>query len=310
MENDFVRLTLQEILNVDKLISFHYFEYTKGFVFDGEQHDFWELLYVDKGGVEVRADERVVELKQGMIIMHKPGEFHTVRVKDHHKPPNLIVISFECSSPHMTALENVVMLLGSREQKLLSLLMQEGFQAFEPPFDVPSSHELTRNSAAPFASEQATKAYLEILLIQLIRQLEAESVDGHTDKRKPSSIQTVRVEQSIVKRITDYMKAHLSEQLSLDQLCQETHLGKSRLKEIFHSQKGTGVMEYFKLLKIEEAKSLIREHQYNYTEISNMLGYTTIHYFSRDFKKSTGMSPSDYARTVSAHSGLSLDKAP
>lgn len=297
---DFNRLTLKELLTVDKLISFHYFEYTKGYMFEGEQHDFWELLYVDKGAVEIRADERTLELTQGMIIFHKPDEFHTVQVGHQHKPPNLIVISFECRSPFMAKFENVALSLGNREQNLLSLILQEGFHSFMPPYDNPASHQLIRNPDAPFASEQAIKSYLEILLIQLIRNFEDNSVTNGTTARKPSSMQSEKAEQRIVRGIVEYMKARLSEQLSLDQLCKETHLGKSRLKEIFHSQTGTGAMEYFKLLKIEEAKTLIREHQYNYTEIASILGYASIHYFSRDFKKSTGMSPSEYARTLKA----------
>lgn len=294
---EFTRLSLRESLSVKKLISFHYFEYTKGYVFEGEQHDFWEFLYVDKGEVEVRADDRTLELTQGTVIFHKPGEFHTVRVREHHKPPNLIVISFECGSPFMARLENKIMALGNRERNLLSLILQEGFQAFLPPYDNPTLHQLSRNPNAQFASEQTFKSYLEILLINLVRN--EEPAGGH-EPRKLSSMQKEKAEHRIVQQIIEYMKQHLSTSLSLDHLCQTVHLGKSRLKEIFQSQTGTGALEYFKLLKIEEAKSLIREEHYNYTEIAAMLGYASIHYFSRDFKKTTGMSPSEYARTAKA----------
>ncbi|GGG61695.1 helix-turn-helix domain-containing protein [Paenibacillus radicis (ex Gao et al. 2016)] len=303
---DFNRLTLQEVITVNKLISFHYFEYTRGYVFEGEQHDFWEMLYVDKGAVEVRADDRTYELTQGMIIFHKPGEFHTVRVGDGHKPPNLIVLAFECRSAYMDRFANLLLPLGTPERNLLSLLLQEGFHSFLPPYDNPSVHELIRNPDAPFASEQAMKGYLEALLIRLVRGMDAERSAEQSRAagvRRPSSIQTEKAEQRIVGGIIDFMKSKLSEPLTLEQLCKETHLGKSRLKEIFHSQTGTGAIEYFKLLKIEEAKTLIREHALNYTEIAAALGYGSIHYFSRDFKKSTGMSPSEYARTAKARVG-------
>ncbi|MCM3631105.1 AraC family transcriptional regulator [Paenibacillus glycanilyticus] len=294
---EFARHTLQEMLAVRKLISFHYFEFAKGYVFEGEQHDFWELLYVDKGSVEVRADEQTHQLEQGMIIFHKPGEFHTVNVGHQHKPPNLFVLSFECASPCMERFENRVMQLGTKERNLLSLLLQEGFHSFAPPYDDSHIHELISREDAPFASEQAMRNYLETLLIQLIRQqgdAELQSV------RKPASFQTEKAEQQTADRIIAFMRGHLAEQLTLDRLCQELHLGKSRLKEVFHAQAGVGPMDYFKQLKIEEAKTLIREQQYNFTEIAAMLGYSSIHYFSRDFKKATGMPPSDYARTAKA----------
>ncbi|SFD96952.1 AraC-type DNA-binding protein [Paenibacillus catalpae] len=294
---EFARHTLKEMLAVRKLISFHYFEFAKGYVFEGEQHDFWELLYVDKGSVEVRADELTHQLEQGMIIFHKPGEFHTVNVGHRHKPPNLFVLSFECASPCMERFENRVMQLGTKDRNLLSLLMQEGFHSFAPPYDNSDIHELITREGAPFASEQAMRNYLETLLIQLIRQqddAERQAV------RKPASFQTEKAEQQTAERIIAFMRGHLSEQLTLDRLCKELHLGKSRLKEVFHAQAGVGPMDYFKQLKIEEAKTMIREQQYNFTEISAMLGYSSIHYFSRDFKKATGMPPSDYARTAKA----------
>ncbi|MGO4538812.1 AraC family transcriptional regulator [Paenibacillus sp. 2TAB19] len=308
---EFARHTLKEMIAVRKLISFHYFEFAKGYVFEGEQHDFWEFLYVDKGSVEVKADDRTHQLEQGMIIFHKPEEFHTVQVSQQHKPPNLFVLSFECTSPHMVRFENQLIRLGTKERNLLSLLLQEGFHSFEPPYDSSHTHELISNPEAPFASEQVMRNYLEMLLIQLIRQQdEGDLRDASSAARKPASFQTENTEEQMAERMIAFMREHLQEPLKLEQLCKEMHLGKSRLKEIFHSRTGTGPIEYFKQLKIEEAKSLIREQHYNYTEIAAILGYSSIHYFSRDFKKSTGMSPSDYARTAKARVRLDTSSAP
>ena len=68
--------------------------------FPGESHDFWEFLCVDKGEVEITADNRAYTLKKGEIIFHKPNEFHTVRANG-KIAPNLVVISFDCTSPCM-----------------------------------------------------------------------------------------------------------------------------------------------------------------------------------------------------------------
>ncbi|KQX46982.1 AraC family transcriptional regulator [Paenibacillus sp. Root444D2] len=296
---DFPSIQLQESLTIQTLFSFHYFEYAKGFVFDGEQHDFWEILYVDKGEVEVRADDHIHTLHQGNMIFHKPEEFHTVSVKHEHTPPNLIVICFECTSPAMAIFEKKILALGDRERNILSLIIQEGFQAFLPPFDKPTVHHLERNPHAPFASEQMIKSYLEVLLITLIRNQEQASTPDSM-KYKQSSLQKEKAEQRIVQQIMEYLKANLSQSFTQDHLCQMFHLGKSRLKELFQSQMQTGVLEAFKSLKIEQAKTFIRDGRYNFTEIAAMLGYASIHYFSRDFKKTVGMPPSDYAKSVKA----------
>ena len=52
-------------------------------------------------------------------------------------------------------------------------------------------------------------------------------------------------------------------------------------------------------IKIKEAKKLIREKNHSVTEIADMLGYSSIHIFSRAFKKAVGMSPTDYSKGIS-----------
>ena len=53
-------------------------------------------------------------------------------------------------------------------------------------------------------------------------------------------------------------------------------------------------------MKIDFAKQLIRENDMNFTQISDFLGYSSIHYFSRQFKRSTGMTPSEYVSSIRA----------
>ena len=72
----------------------------------------------------------------------------------------------------------------------------------------------------------------------------------------------------------------------------------SKLKLIFRTIAGTGPLNYFNILKIEESKKLIKETEYNITQVSNKLGFNSVHYFSRLFKKITGVSPTEYEKTV------------
>lgn len=294
----FTRTRLVPSISIDKLISFHYFEYASGYIFEGEHHDFWELVYVDKGQVEVQADERIIELTQGDMIFHQPDEFHTVRVRPHHKPPNLVVISFDCASSDMDHFHGKICKLSDQEQHYLSQALHEGFQAFVPPYDNPTDHTLTARPDAPFAAVQCLRMWLEMLLISLVRSFQQPDAD-----RQPSKLQAANranFEQALTDKIVRYLQDNLSVQLTLEQVCGHFHMGRSRLREIFHARYQTGIMEYYKQLKFEEAKSLIREQQYNFTEIAAKLGYASIHYFSREFKKQAGMSPSEYARSVKA----------
>ena len=86
-------------LPVREIYSVHYFEYTAGCSFSGERHDFWELLYVDKGDIQVTAGDRTCRLRRGQLIFHAPGEFHAF--SNLGTAPDLVVVSFRCDSPDM-----------------------------------------------------------------------------------------------------------------------------------------------------------------------------------------------------------------
>ena len=62
------------------------------------------------------------------------------------------------------------------------------------------------------------------------------------------------------------------------------------------------MIDFFTKMKVEYAKELIREKNQNFTQISEFLGYSSIHYFSRQFKKITGMTPSEYTASIMARS--------
>ena len=80
---------------------------------------------------------------------------------------------------------------------------------------------------------------------------------------------------------------------------QSAHIA-SVVKKLFSAKLGCGAMEFFSSLKIERAKKLIREDSRNITEIAEALSYSSVYYFSRAFKKSTGMTPTEYAASVKA----------
>ena len=80
------------------------------------------------------------------------------------------------------------------------------------------------------------------------------------------------------------MEFHICEQLSLDQLCEHFSLSRSSIQKLFQKEKGCGPMEYFNGLKIQRAKDMIRDGRKNLTEIAGFLSYSSLPYFSKQFK--------------------------
>lgn len=272
-------------IQVESLYTVHYFEYAGSYAFSGESHDFWELLYVDRGTLRVTAGTQVRELSRGQMIFHAPGEFHALSATG--VAPDLVVVSFGCASPEMAFFHGLVTTAGEPERALLARIVEESTAAFSTPLDNPATRHLLRREPAPFGGEQLACAALEELLIRLIRR-----------SRQPASPLPAPGEDESLKRVAAYMERHLDRPLTLEQICRDNLIGRSQLQKLFHAHTGGGVMEYFGMLKIQAARRMIREGRLNVTQIAARLGFQSVHYFSRRFRKLTGMSPSEYARSV------------
>ncbi len=291
---EFAKTRLKLDIEITHLISLHYFEFAKDYLFAGERHDFWELVYVDAGEIEATADDNGYVLRQGDIIFHKPNEHHSLWANN-RIAPNVIVIAFECRSPAMRRFENKTFLLGDRERNLLASVVKFGFQAFGPPFDDPRNHRLVPKPDAVFGAQQQIRLYLELLLMSIVSQGYAD-----TGGKRLSTAAKERSENDVTGKLIEYMNEHLADDLTLDEMCEYLHISKTFLVRLFKQKTGHSVMKYYKGLKIEKAKTLIRERRHNFTEIADLLGYASIHSFSRHFKQVADQTPSEYARSVQA----------
>ena len=278
----------QRIIRIDSLFSVHYFEYTSSYAFPGESHNFWEFVYVDKGTVRIVAGEREYTLSRGQIIFHPPGEFHALSA-DGVAAPNLIVVSFDCGSPAMEFFRDRLTFAGSAERILLARLVEESQTAFSSPLNDPSVNTLQRRSDAPIGCEQLLVSALEEFLIHLLRQ--GDSLP------KPSILTSTALSDNL-QSVISYLEQRLDQPLTVSQICRDNMIGRSQLQKLFHQQTGHGVMDYFSRMKIKAAQQMIREGRLNFTQISQCLGFQSVHYFSRRFKSLTGMSPSEYADSV------------
>ncbi len=293
---------LQDTLSIHEIYSIHYFEYMCDFSFPGESHDFWEFLCVDKGEVNVLAGEKFHVLKKGDIIFHKPNEFHDVK-SNGLIAPNLVVMSFSCTSPVMAFYEEKVLQISEPERLLLAQIIQEAKYVFAGRMDDPYQEELIPSESPRFAGEQLIRLYLEQLLIQLIRRYMVRP----DQPINPTIVKSIKqkADGELFSQIQEYMESHICETLTIEQLCRSNSVGRSQLQKLFRTRSGYGAIEYFSRMKVDLAKQMIRENHYNFTQIADALGFSSIHYFSRQFKRITGMTPSEYASSIKALSDQS-----
>jgi len=290
----YLPLKLEHDLNIRRLYSLHYFQFAAGYIFPGEKHNFWELVYIDQGEADIGAGNNIYRLVQGMIIFHKPNEFHNIWA-DRGNGPNIVVISFDTSSPAMHYFKNKQFVLDSQQRRLLSQIIAEAQLCFGPVLDISEQTQLIPLDSAPFASQQLIGMYLMQLLILIKRKQGAIAL--------PNKVKGVRLTQEqsaqdTIELITRLMRTTPDGSLTIEQICKSSGIGLTALKECFRKYNYTGVMEHYRLIRLTEARRLLREGRLNITQISEKLGYSSVHYFSSQFKRIIGLSPSSYIESV------------
>ena len=288
---EYIKTELKQPVTVQNIITVHYFEYTKNFAFTGEAHDFWEIVFADKGDLYITAGSGESLLRQGQMYLHRPMEFHNIRC-DGKTASNSVIVTFSCSAPELFAVAGSVIRCGDVTRDLLAAIISEAKKSFSSPLGDPYTACLVRRRDAPFGSEQLIKIYLELLLIDLIR--------GTEHSGKITNLPKARGDDRKINEICAYLERNCENEITFHDICAEFSLSASVVKKLFSAKLGCGAMEFFSSLKIERAKQMIREDSRNITEIAEALSYSSVYYFSRAFKKSTGMTPTEYAASVKA----------
>lgn len=99
----------------------------------------------------------------------------------------------------------------------------------------------------------------------------------------------------VVKLAKEYLDQHYKENISLMEVAEEYNISHFHLSKMFKKILGINYKDYLVQVRMEKAKELIRKERKTISEISQEVGYMDPNYFSKVFKKYTGMSPSEYA---------------
>ena len=168
MKDNFTRISFEKIFNVEKIITIFYMELSKNFYYDGEKHDFWEMVYIDKGEMICTADEKRFILKSGEMTFHKPNEFHNLS-GDSNIAPNVSILTFECKSRAMKHFEGKIFRLSAEEKSLLSTLFSEGLSCYRLEDERnPLLQNLKVIKPSPFGSSQMTKICWKFSLLNCV----------------------------------------------------------------------------------------------------------------------------------------------
>lgn len=278
-------------IHVETLDTLFYFEFNDKFRDKPESHPTWEIVYADRGQCTVTADDRSFTLSQGELYFHKPFERHMLSIPKNDYP-NIFIISFYCTSPAMRFFEQKKLRPSPTVKQYISAIIQEATLAF----GTENRRLLIQGTALKkrerlWAAEQSILLRLELLLIELVR----ENSPTYSEKRK--FLKEEIAKDPLCTAVIDYLQEHIFEKLHIDALCKHLSFSRSHVCGHFSKVCGMPVTRYFNIMKIEEAKHLIRTTSLSFFEISERLMLANSHYFSTLFKDVVGMTPSQYKKS-------------
>lgn len=282
-------MKIKKDINVTEIITAFEPVFLSGFTFNGENHNFWEFVYVIDGAVVASSDEKVYELRKNEIIFHKPMEFHKLHTPQGEKS-HLFIASFYGNGKKLKKLENSVFLLNHKQKSALFNLI-----------DFLRNHYSGGLSEIPLEENtERCDNYNLIINIESILQpiaclMEFFLLSAASEDTKP--LKPIENKETLsFNKIIKTLENNLSSQLSIPDIAKECNLSISSVNKIFAKYSSCGIHRYFIKLKIMKAIELLSK-DVSVFEISEELGFDNQNYFSLVFKRETGYSPLNYKKS-------------
>jgi AraC-like DNA-binding protein len=284
------KYTAEKLIHVESVDTLFYFEFNDHFKDKLEEHPAWEMIYADKGQCNIVADDNEFTLEQGELYFHKPYEKHMLSINKNDYP-NIIIMSFQCSSPAMRFFENRKLAASLQTKQYIATMIHEASLTFErsPGLKISGSSLVKGNKL--WAGEQTVLLRLELMLIELVRE------HALVEDQKKLFVSKELADDPLCTEIIEFMEENLYGRLDMLALCEKVNFSASYVSRYFKRVCGHPISHYYNMMKIEEAKRLIRQTHLSFFEISERLMITNSHYFSTLFRNHVGMTPTQYKKS-------------
>ncbi len=272
LDNPFNYSNISSSLDISEIYTKFYQEKGTNYNFSGEKHSYWELTYVDKGELLTTIDGVSYHLKQGDLIFYAPMQFHTQSTFEKISS-SYLTINFKMNFNHADLLCNKIFSLKRDSYFIVTKLIEE----------------LSNDN---LYSNDLSLCYLKQLIIQMLR------LDNSHFHSKPTTHMQQTYENELLNDILLYIDNNIYEKISVSTLCDHFCISTSMLHSLFRKNMNNTAKNYINELKLSKSKELIRNSTHTLSEISEMLGFSSIHYFSKKFKLYFNISPTEYSKSI------------
>lgn len=148
----------------------------------------------------------------------------------------------------------------------------------------------------------------ETLYTEVRNKMDDTSQDMLSDERMEDETDRSIKNQVISKKILQYIDEHYREDISLQELAEFLNYSEAYFSTVFKQCFDQNFTVFLSKYRVEKARKLLEDITINVKEISEEVGYRDSNYFSKVFKRITGVTPSEYRKSFMQYGVVSPDK--
>lgn len=252
-------------------------------------NNYWSFIFVESGTALITVGEKSYVTESGNIIFIAPNQFHIVRSAD-ASSVSYIYASFVFKSANAENFKNLPIRCNASDYNYLLVALDNATAALSMLVDTVSNQyphlkDIYHNRCNEYLQIAYNSIELFLLIISGNKPSDTPAKDTHKQTRHAN----------ITAGVEAYLAEHIRDSISLQETAQHFGYSVSNIQKIFKAVTGQSIIVYFNKLKLDEAKILIAENNMTFSQIASYLGYSNPNYFSRIFKATVGMTPTEYA---------------
>lgn len=245
-------------------------------------HDHMEWIMIKKGKARVQVDDVFVDLKSGEFAMVNSKQLHSVKILE--EGTKIIAIVFNEAIVRNNSLDNT-------EQLYFSPYLNNEVKL--PNFMKMNKYSKEMNASISRIVNEYTHKEKGFELIIKSEIFKIFGIAFRSFNQFDNQINLSIRRNYNLSQLLDYLRIHYDHDISLKEAAEMVNLTPNHLCKVFKKVTGKTLIEYTHHLRVNEAERLLIEKDYPISEIAEIVGFGSITYFGRVFKKIKNMSPSD-----------------
>ena len=272
-------------IHINEILGYYYSIGTSGYKFKGERHNYYELTFVDRGNLITEVEGTTYTLNEKELIIYTPGQFHTQSIEK----------GSSCS--YVTIIFDMKIFIENNTANNDEFINNKIFSYDKKIYNLINAFVQESSSQIPYMNSLML-CLLQEIIIRLLQLPFLKNINYSEKNDKPSSAIHKHYQDELLEKILDFINESIYEPITIFEICQKFSLSRSSLQILFKENMDTTPKKYIINLKLEKSCQMIREEKYTISNIALMLGFNSIHYFSRAFTQKYSISPSEYAKQM------------